>query len=226
MRRWADRPGENLISEMMSLRWWKDTRSSRVSAFTIMKLPSFRPTAKALPSGEKQQQRPPAEDKVSVKCLGPVHFLLSVSVSQWLTFPEFAYSQHAVARGQVPYAQGFVIADGSTEREMGMSSQAPHFTLHVTLPIHKSRNVWFKWSTHFYNRWWRKKKLKNDSTWIYIHIFCLILCFLFPISLLTLNLFLSFLILKAHLIHLFGLTSLLRIPSELFSTDLIKLDFS
>lgn len=169
MRRWADRPGENLISEMMSLRWWKDTRSSRVSAFTIMKLPSFRPTAKALPSGEKQQHRPPAEDKVSVKCLGPVHFLLSVSVSQWLTFPEFAYSQHAVARGQVPYAQGFVIADGSTEREMGMSSQAPHFTLHVTLPIHKSRNVWFKWSTHFYNRWWRKKSWKMiQHEYIYI----------------------------------------------------------
>lgn len=35
-----------------------------------------------------------------------------------------------------------------------------------------------------------------------------------------------FLILKAHLIHLFCLTSLLPIPSELFSTDLIKLDFS
>lgn len=71
----SDRPGENLISEMMSLRWWKDTRSSRVSAFTMMKLPSFRPTAKALPSGEKQQQRPPVVDYVFVKALGPVHFL-------------------------------------------------------------------------------------------------------------------------------------------------------
>lgn len=58
------KPGENLISEIMSLRWWKDTRSSKVSAFTIRKLPSFRPTAKALPSGEKQQQRPPVEDNV------------------------------------------------------------------------------------------------------------------------------------------------------------------
>lgn len=43
----------------MSLWWWKDTRSSRVSAFTMRKLPSFRPTAKAFPSGEKQQHRPP-----------------------------------------------------------------------------------------------------------------------------------------------------------------------
>lgn len=50
------------MSEMMSLRWWKDTRSSRVSALTMRKLPSFRPTARALPSGEKQQQRPPAEE--------------------------------------------------------------------------------------------------------------------------------------------------------------------
>lgn len=61
------KPGENLISEMMSLRWWKDTRSSRVSAFTMRKLPSFRPTAKALPSGEKQQQRPPEEDSAFVE---------------------------------------------------------------------------------------------------------------------------------------------------------------
>lgn len=67
-------PGENLISEMMSLRWWKDTRSSRVSAFTMRKLPSFRPTAKALPSGEKQQQRPPEEDSAFVGCLAAMHF--------------------------------------------------------------------------------------------------------------------------------------------------------
>lgn len=191
MRRWADRPGENLISEMMSLRWWKDTRSSRVSAFTIMKLPSFRPTAKALPSGEKQQQRPPAADKVSVKCLGRSTSCYQLAFQQWLTFPEFAYSQHAVARGQVPYAQGFVIADGSTEREMGMSGQAPHFTLHVTLPIHKSRNIWFKWSTHFYNRWWRKKELKNDSTWIYMHIVCVWFCVFYSLFLCWLNFFFS-----------------------------------
>lgn len=75
MRRMNHRPGENLISEMMSLRWWKDTRSSRVSAFTIRKLPSFRPTARALPSGEKQQQRPPAEDNVLVEGLGSLHSL-------------------------------------------------------------------------------------------------------------------------------------------------------
>lgn len=228
MRRWADRPGENLISEMMSLRWWKDTRSSRVSAFTIMKLPSFRPTAKALPSGEKQQQRPPAADKVSVKCLGRSTSCYQLAFQQWLTFPEFAYSQHAVARGQVPYAQGFVIADGSTEREMGMSGQAPHFTLHVTLPIHKSRNIWFKWSTHFYNRWWRKKSWKMIQHEYICILFVSDFVFFIPCFCVDLIYFslCVFLILKAHLIHLFCLTSLLRIPSELFSTDLIKLDFS
>lgn len=47
------------MSEMSSLRWWKVTMSSSVSAFTTRKLPSFRPTAKALPSGEKAQHRPP-----------------------------------------------------------------------------------------------------------------------------------------------------------------------
>lgn len=59
-------PGENRISEMMSLLWWKDTRSSRVSAFAIKKLPSLRPTAKAFPSGEKQQHRPPEREGASV----------------------------------------------------------------------------------------------------------------------------------------------------------------
>lgn len=63
------------MSEMMSLRWWKDTRSSRVSALTMRKLPSFRPTAKALPSGEKQQQRPPVDDKVFAKAQGLMDFL-------------------------------------------------------------------------------------------------------------------------------------------------------
>lgn len=98
------RPGENRISEMMSLRWWKDTRSSRVSAFTMRKLPSFRPTAKALPSGEKQQQRPPAEDNVFVGAPGgrvfsPVrkYTRLLVCFVRRLTFSELAYSQHAVA---------------------------------------------------------------------------------------------------------------------------------
>ena len=54
-------PWEKRMSEMSSLRWWKDTMSSSVSAFTTRKLPSFRPTARALPSGEKEQQRPPEE---------------------------------------------------------------------------------------------------------------------------------------------------------------------
>lgn len=54
----------------------------------------------------------------------------------WQTFPEFAHSQHAVAGREVPYAQGFVIADRGTEREVGMSGQAPHLTLHVTLQTH------------------------------------------------------------------------------------------
>lgn len=80
-RGFIHKPGENLISEMMSLRWWKDTRSSRVSAFTMRKLPSFRPTAKALPSGEKQQQRPPEEDSAFVESLGAMHFLSLKEVS-------------------------------------------------------------------------------------------------------------------------------------------------
>lgn len=71
-----NKPGENLMSEMASLRWWKDTRSSKVSAFTMMKLPSFSPTARALPSGEKQQQRPPGENQMSVYYLEPIHFHL------------------------------------------------------------------------------------------------------------------------------------------------------
>ena len=56
-------PGENRISEIISFLWWKDTRSSRVSAFAIKKLPSLRPTAKALPSGEKQQHLPPKRER-------------------------------------------------------------------------------------------------------------------------------------------------------------------
>lgn len=36
--------------------------SSTVSAFTTRKLPSFRPTAKAFPSGEKAQHLPPAKE--------------------------------------------------------------------------------------------------------------------------------------------------------------------
>lgn len=60
---------------------------------------------------------------------------------KWLTFLELAYSQHTVAGGQVPYAQGFVIADSGTEREMRMSGQAPHLTLHVTLWTHQIDNT-------------------------------------------------------------------------------------
>lgn len=41
-----------------------------------------------------------------------------------------------MAGREVPYAQGFVITDGGTEREMGMGGQAPHFSLHVTLQTH------------------------------------------------------------------------------------------
>lgn len=52
-------PGENRISEITSFLCWKETRSSRVSALTIKKLPSLRPTANAFPSGEKQQHLPP-----------------------------------------------------------------------------------------------------------------------------------------------------------------------
>lgn len=59
-------PGENWISEIISFLWWKDTRSSRVSAFAIKKLPSLRPTAKAFPSGEKQQHLPPAKGREHV----------------------------------------------------------------------------------------------------------------------------------------------------------------
>ena len=54
-------PFENLISEIISFLWWKETMSSTVSAFTTRKLPSFKPTAKAFPSGEKAQHLPPAE---------------------------------------------------------------------------------------------------------------------------------------------------------------------
>jgi len=36
--------------------------SSTVSAFTTRKLPSFNPTAKAFPSGEKAQHRPPTKE--------------------------------------------------------------------------------------------------------------------------------------------------------------------
>lgn len=50
-----------------------------------------------------------------------------------LTFAEFAHGQHAVAGREVPYAQGFVIADGGAQREVGVAGQAPHFSLHVTL---------------------------------------------------------------------------------------------
>lgn len=59
-------PGENRISEITSFLWWKETRSSRVSAFAIKKLPSLRPTAKALPSGEKQQHLPPKKQRKHV----------------------------------------------------------------------------------------------------------------------------------------------------------------
>lgn len=55
-------PGENRISEITSFLCWKETRSSRVSALTIKKLPSFRPTANAFPSGEKQQHLPPTRN--------------------------------------------------------------------------------------------------------------------------------------------------------------------
>lgn len=55
-------PRENFISEIISFLWWKETMSSTVSAFTTRKLPSFKPTAKAFPSGEKAQHRPPAEE--------------------------------------------------------------------------------------------------------------------------------------------------------------------
>ena len=36
--------------------------SSTVSAFTTRKLPSFKPTAKAFPSGEKAQHLPPTKE--------------------------------------------------------------------------------------------------------------------------------------------------------------------
>ena len=55
----------------------------------------------------------------------------------WLTFPEFAYGQHAVAGREIPYTQGFVVTDRGTERQMGMSSQAPNLTLHVTLQMYR-----------------------------------------------------------------------------------------
>jgi len=55
-------PGENRISEITSFLCWKETRSSRVSALTIKKLPSLRPTANAFPSGEKQQHLPPTRN--------------------------------------------------------------------------------------------------------------------------------------------------------------------
>ena len=51
-------PGENLMSEISSFLWWNCTMSSNVSALTTTKLPSFRPTPRALPSGEKQIHRP------------------------------------------------------------------------------------------------------------------------------------------------------------------------
>ena len=41
-----------------------------------------------------------------------------------LTFPELAYGQHAVAGREVPYAQCFVITDGGTEGEVGVSGGA------------------------------------------------------------------------------------------------------
>lgn len=53
-----------------------------------------------------------------------------------LTFSELAYGQHAVAGREVPYAQGFVIADGGTEREVGMSRQTPDFSFHMPLQRH------------------------------------------------------------------------------------------
>lgn len=126
------------MSEMMSLRWWKDTRSSRVSALTMRKLPSFRPTARALPSGEKQQQRPPAEENAFTAVgdlLLPARRQARASERR-LTFSEFAHGQHAVAGREVPYAQGFVVADGGAEREVGVAGQPPHFSLHVTLKRH------------------------------------------------------------------------------------------
>lgn len=126
------------MSEMMSLRWWKDTRSSRVSALTMRKLPSFRPTARALPSGEKQQQRPPAEENMFT-ALGWGPSTSCRASRQKLTFSEFAHSQHAVAGREVPYAQGFVVADGGAEREVGVTGQAPHFSFHVTLERHTWR---------------------------------------------------------------------------------------
>lgn len=66
-------PGENWISEIISFLWWKDTRSSRVSAFAIKKLPSLRPTAKAFPSGEKQQHLPPEREGKHQGVSGHIH---------------------------------------------------------------------------------------------------------------------------------------------------------
>lgn len=44
--------------------------SSTVSAFTTRKLPSFKPTAKAFPSGEKAQHLPPIKgsEEITVEC--------------------------------------------------------------------------------------------------------------------------------------------------------------
>lgn len=71
-------PFENLMSEIISFLWWKETMSSTVSAFTTKKLPSFKPTAKAFPSGEKAQHLPPT--KGSKKILVE-HF--AVEQSRW-----------------------------------------------------------------------------------------------------------------------------------------------
>lgn len=81
-------PGENRMSEIISFLWWKDTRSSRVSAFAIKKLPSFRPTAKALPSGEKQQHLPPKREHI----LGDFLLFKKIMLRNFYCQREFLYS--------------------------------------------------------------------------------------------------------------------------------------
>lgn len=72
-------PFENLISEIISFLWWKETMSSTVSAFTTRKLPSFKPTARAFPSGENAQHLPPREKATRDTC----HPTFTVTQAQW-----------------------------------------------------------------------------------------------------------------------------------------------
>ncbi len=62
-----------------------------------------------------------------------LQILIWVISKHLLTFLEFAYGEHAVAGGEIPYAQGLIVAHSGTQWQMGVSGKTPDLALHVTL---------------------------------------------------------------------------------------------